>query len=369
MANYYQLIARAVAGLGKNTDEVRRAALYAHARGTLVIELCSVIPPLSEPEITHECLLFEEAIRKIEATLTPSSPTATVRATLPSGPEHPHHEPLIGSPINDRGASLEAYIPNSNSIRKIEATLTPSSPTATGHAALPSGPEHPHHEPLIGSPINDREASLEAYIPNSNRFGAVKPPELSSDPWIAPCPVPLRRSGGEPSMDTSMGEGINGYTLEKLVADFHYGSLWEFLDLEYEACRKEFGIERRFPREVFYRAADNEFLGKVSTPAIVATLEGKVYKIYFGFTHVTEKDCLEFLRNATDHFSLKYGLPSGAREVNKEQKTVFWDRAFGHVTLETDLFWCRNAIIYRSSTDPEKKAWFARILPSRYRFR
>jgi hypothetical protein len=421
MANYYQLIARAVAGLGKNTDEVRRAALYAHARGTLVIELCSVIPPLSEPEITHECLLFEEAIRKIEATLTPSSPTATVRATLPSspehphhepligspindrgasleayipnsnsirkieatlapssptatghgalpsGPEHPHHEPLIGSPINDRGASLEAYIPNSNSIRKIEATLTPSSPTATGHAALPSGPEHPHHEPLIGSPINDREASLEAYIPNSNRFGAVKPPELSSDPWIAPCPVPLRRSGGEPS--TSMGEGINGYTLEKLVADFHYGSLWEFLDLEYEACRKEFGIERRFPREVFYRAADNEFLGKVSTPAIVATLEGKVYKIYFGFTHVTEKDCLEFLRNATDHFSLKYGLPSGAREVNKEQKTVFWDRAFGHVTLETDLFWCRNAIIYRSSTDPEKKAWFARILPSRYRFR
>jgi hypothetical protein len=315
MANYCQLIARAVAGLGKNTDEVRRAALYAHARGTLVIELCSVIPPLSEPEITHECLLFEEAIRKIEATLTPSSPTATVRATLPRGPEHRQHQPLIGSPITDR------------------------------------------------------EASLEAYMPNNTGFGVMEPPELSSDPWIAPCPVPLRQSGGEPSMDISMGEGINGYTLEKLVADFHYGSLWEFLDFEYEACRKEFGIERRFPREVFYRAVDNVFLGKVSTPAIVAALEGKVYRIYFGFTHMTQKDCLEFLRKATDHFSLKYGLPSGAREINKEQKTVFWDRAFGHVSLETDLFWCRNTIIYRSSIDPKKKAWFGRILSTRYRFR
>jgi hypothetical protein len=315
MADYYQLIARAVARLGKNTDEVRRAALYAHARGALVIELCSVTPPLSEPEITHECVLFEEAIRKIEATLTPSSPTATVRATLPSGPEHPQHEPLIGSPITGREPSREAYMPN-------------------------------------------------------DRFGIVEPPiELSSDPEVVPCPVPLRPGGREPSMDVSMGEGINSYTLEKLVADFQHGSLWEFIDFEYETCRKEFGIERKFPGEVFYRAADNLFLGKVGMPAIVAALEGKVYKIYFGFTHMTQKDCLEFLRKTTDHFSLKYGLPSGAREINKQQKTVFWDRAFGHVSLETDLFWCRNAIIYRSSIDPKKKSWFGRILSTRYRFR
>jgi hypothetical protein len=120
MADYYQLIARAVAGLGKNTNEVRRAALYAHARGALVIELCSVSPPLSEPEITHECMLFEEAIRKIEATLTPSSPTATIRATLPSGPEHPQHEPLIGSPITGREPSREAYMPNNNGFGVME---------------------------------------------------------------------------------------------------------------------------------------------------------------------------------------------------------------------------------------------------------
>jgi hypothetical protein len=167
MPDYYQLIARAVAGLGKNTDQVRRAALYAHARGALVIELCSVSPPLSEPEIIHECMLFEEAIRKIEATLTPSSPTATVRATLPSGPEHPQHEPLIGAPIAGW------------------------------------------------------EPSREPYMPNSNAFGVAEPPiELSSDPEIVPCPVPLRSGGRESSVDVAMGEGINSYTLERLVADF-----------------------------------------------------------------------------------------------------------------------------------------------------
>jgi hypothetical protein len=316
MANYYQLIARAIAGLGKNTDERRRAALYAHARGTLVIELCRITPPLSEPEITRECLLFEEAIRKIEATLTPSSPTETVRAILPSGPEHPEHERLIGLPI-------------------------------TG-----------------------REAFTQAYMANSNAFGVVEGPiELSNDPWIV-SQVPLRSGGREPSMDVSTGEGINIYTLEKPVADFHHGSLWEFIDFEYETCRKEFGIEREHPGELFYKAVDNVFLGKEAMPAIVAALGGKVYKIYFGFTHITENDCVEFLRNATDHFSLKYGLPSGARETNKEQKTVFWDRTFGQVSLETDLFWRRNAIIYRSSVvRPKNEAWFGRILPTRYRFR
>ncbi len=97
----------------------------------------------------------------------------------------------------------------------------------------------------------------------------------------------------------------------------------------------------------------NVFLGKEATPAIVAALEGTVYKIYFGFMHITETDCLEFLRNASDHFSGKYGLPSGAREINNERKTVFWDRIFGR----------RNAIIYTSCVvHPKKRAWFNRIL-------
>lgn len=66
MADYYPLIARAVAGLDKNTGEARRA-LYERARSALVAQLRSTQPPMSETDITKERLALEEAIRRVEA--------------------------------------------------------------------------------------------------------------------------------------------------------------------------------------------------------------------------------------------------------------------------------------------------------------
>ncbi|MGE3150728.1 MAG: hypothetical protein AB7K04_16885, partial [Pseudorhodoplanes sp.] len=66
MADYYPLIARAVAGLEKNTGEARRA-LYERARTALVAQLRGVVPALDEAEITRERLALEESIRKVEA--------------------------------------------------------------------------------------------------------------------------------------------------------------------------------------------------------------------------------------------------------------------------------------------------------------
>ena len=66
MANYYPLIAKAVAGLEKNTGESRRI-LYERARNALMTQLRSVTPPLSESDITRERLALEEGIRKVEA--------------------------------------------------------------------------------------------------------------------------------------------------------------------------------------------------------------------------------------------------------------------------------------------------------------
>ncbi|MFA6264087.1 MAG: hypothetical protein WC670_00020 [Pseudolabrys sp.] len=65
MADYYPLIARAVAGLDKNTGENRRA-LYERARAALVNQLRGVDPPLDESDITRERLALEEAIRRLE---------------------------------------------------------------------------------------------------------------------------------------------------------------------------------------------------------------------------------------------------------------------------------------------------------------
>src|SRR5205809_6593229 len=66
MADYYPLIARAVAGLDANATGEQRRALYERARTALIAQLRGVTPPLSESEITRERLTLEEAIRRVE---------------------------------------------------------------------------------------------------------------------------------------------------------------------------------------------------------------------------------------------------------------------------------------------------------------
>src|SRR3954452_15704050 len=67
MADYYPLIARAIAGLDPGAPGEQRRALYERARSALIAQLRSVQPPLSESEITRERLSLEEAVRKVEA--------------------------------------------------------------------------------------------------------------------------------------------------------------------------------------------------------------------------------------------------------------------------------------------------------------
>jgi hypothetical protein len=80
MADYYPLIARAVAGLEKNTGENRRT-LYERARTALVAQLRSV-EALEESDITRERLALEESIRKVEA-----EASKRVRGDAPESPE------------------------------------------------------------------------------------------------------------------------------------------------------------------------------------------------------------------------------------------------------------------------------------------
>src|SRR5215210_4462314 len=85
MADYYPLIARAVAGLENNTGDARRV-LYERARAALVAQLRGVTPALDESDVTRERLALEEAIRKVEAEAarkpkveSPRPPAAKVR--------------------------------------------------------------------------------------------------------------------------------------------------------------------------------------------------------------------------------------------------------------------------------------------------
>src|SRR5437868_13481047 len=90
MADYHPLIARAVAGLEKNSGENRRA-LYERARVALVAQLRGVVPALEESEITRERLSLEEAIRKVEAEAARHARDA-VRPSLARRAEQPRRE-------------------------------------------------------------------------------------------------------------------------------------------------------------------------------------------------------------------------------------------------------------------------------------
>src|SRR3954453_9291775 len=67
MADYYPLIARAIAGLDPSAPGEARRGLYERARAALIAQLRSVQPPLPESEITRERLSLEEAVRKVES--------------------------------------------------------------------------------------------------------------------------------------------------------------------------------------------------------------------------------------------------------------------------------------------------------------
>jgi len=104
MADYHPLIARAVAGLDKNTGENRRM-LYERARTALVAQLRGVIPALEESEVTRERLALEEAIRKVEAesarqVRTTAKSTSTKRPEAPQGsePAPAHSDPPHSAP-------------------------------------------------------------------------------------------------------------------------------------------------------------------------------------------------------------------------------------------------------------------------------
>src|SRR6478609_3316344 len=128
MADYYPLIARAIAALDPNAPGESRRALYERARTALIAQLRSVQPPLSESEITRERLSLEEAVRKVES-------EAAQRAREASRP---------GGGARSGGGSGEAF-------RRASARATENNPSASPQPAAP-----PRARPAAPPPRNDR---------------------------------------------------------------------------------------------------------------------------------------------------------------------------------------------------------------------
>ncbi len=148
MADYYPLIARAVAGLEKNTGENRRT-LYERARTALVAQLRGVSPALDESEITRERLALEEAIRKIEAEAVraareqPRTPPPPRPAPPPSAPARPAAPSRPEPPRAREPSSLRDSAPRD----AVPPRDPPPRPVAPPSPARPRAP--------IGSSLSD----------------------------------------------------------------------------------------------------------------------------------------------------------------------------------------------------------------------
>src|ERR1700760_3983020 len=114
MADYYPLIARAIAGLDPSAPGESRRALYERARAALIAQLRSVEPPLSESEITRERLSLEEAVRKVESEAAQRARDAsrTGDASRPGDAPRPNDAPRPGDasrPAGDRARAGDAF--------------------------------------------------------------------------------------------------------------------------------------------------------------------------------------------------------------------------------------------------------------------
>jgi hypothetical protein len=82
MAEYYPLLAKAVAGIPNSTPEMRRA-VYERARKALLTQLTNLNPPIPEGDIARETEALDGAVERLEAEM--ASVNGHASASLPVG--------------------------------------------------------------------------------------------------------------------------------------------------------------------------------------------------------------------------------------------------------------------------------------------
>jgi hypothetical protein len=148
MADYYPLIARAIAGLDPSAPGESRRALYERARAALIAQLRSVQPPLSESEITRERLSLEEAVRKVESE---AAQRARDASRPPGGGDRARAGDAFRATTRPAAKPAEAPPPPSPSqpasSQPSPAQLPPSQPPAA-QPQRPRAPSPPQRPPL-----------------------------------------------------------------------------------------------------------------------------------------------------------------------------------------------------------------------------
>ena len=206
MADYYPLVAKAVAGLEKNTGEGRRM-LYERARTALVAQLRGMNdPPLTEAEITRERLALEEAIRKVEAEAarrgrevpraeTPA-PKPEPAAETPPAPAKPPTPERPAAPLRPRTPSRTVTEEGMKGFRDVIAEAE-----ALGDATA-QGAKTARETFAATAPSGEAFNRVEPRVEPEGLRTPVRPPsrpiEQPSRPGPVPPPNPFETRASEP---------------------------------------------------------------------------------------------------------------------------------------------------------------------------
>lgn len=193
MANYQPLIAKAVAGLEKNTGEARRV-LYERARNALVTQLRAVTPALSESDITRERLALEEAIRKVEgdAVRRGRAAPAPARPERAAGEAPPARPREAAGPPPQAAAGMAAPPPPAD-VRPVEPPQEPrnEAPSAEPRPE-PTGWRRPRLRPAAPEPTPAAPHEAAASVPDTHAPAAAAEPPVLREPAKT---EPLKRPG------------------------------------------------------------------------------------------------------------------------------------------------------------------------------
>ncbi|UGA44567.1 hypothetical protein HU230_0000580 [Bradyrhizobium quebecense] len=170
MADYYPLIARAIAGLDPNAPGEARRALYARARTALIQQLRGVQPPLSESEITRERLSLEEAVRKVES----EAAQRAREASRPGGGAARSSDPLRRA--NPRPPEANTRPPEANSADNAARPRPPVEPRPRNLRpdAPPPAPPRPQN-PQVAAGTDTQAPPARPAAPRRGPEGAPPP--------------------------------------------------------------------------------------------------------------------------------------------------------------------------------------------------
>ena len=179
MADYYPLLARAVAALPNPTRETR-TAIYDRARKALLGQLRSLDPPVSEKHLQTESDALDNAIARLETELSPEAARESARGSANEPPKTAAPSPPPGPTVVRPTTPMPVGQP--------PAPQPPSARPAPPSLSAGAGPL----TPPPGFPANGRPASplhqadpspaASARPPQAVSAGTAEPPATSSRP-------------------------------------------------------------------------------------------------------------------------------------------------------------------------------------------